>query len=148
MMIKGESCRAKDLFTFFESAYGKDFWKEYSLKTNKPYDKGTMLIHNASGVSVIETERNGLMEDVVTAPDFDLDKCVEKAIYKRGSLGLTASAPNRRENMTKDRLRQINDNLATVAELWMGEGVRLTFNAKTGKMEAKYGRKRKNRKKS
>lgn len=63
MRTSSNSMSAADLFAFMEDRFGPELWDDYTLKTNKAYDKDTVLIHDSSGQDVLFDLSNKLFFD-------------------------------------------------------------------------------------
>lgn len=143
-MKKGENASEKDLLKFYDEALGEER-RNFIVKTNKPYDKGCDLICKRRGVVIIEAESNYQHVQIVSAPNFDLWEVIKGATDSRGPINIVPNNPRRLTDMTKKRLRQINDCLKTIREIWTPEELKLTFGPKTGKMEADFLKNKKRR---
>jgi hypothetical protein len=142
LLIKGKSCRAKDIAKFLEDRYGAEFHRNFYFKTNKANDKGAELISVQSGITIIKDGKGKkckshyYLAQELTDPKLDMEALLKRVESKRGELfDIKPGIPDRRKKEIKKRLRKIEDALRTIQEFSWGKTLILKWDPKNCKLE-------------
>jgi len=124
MIFKGENLRAVDLRAMIKKELGAQLYKTVLVKTNKPNDKGTVLIVRDTGAIIYKDKSNHWWAEEALKPSFCLKEKVKSArpipgmfLTEKQKKAIPAGVPYRRDKETKLRLNWIRDAFATIKEL-------------------------------